>query len=72
MVLLIKAGRRWPYIICITLSGIAFLSMMAFERGVYANDWPIVLMALTGNLFISVTFAIIWLYTPELFPTNIR
>ena len=72
MILLIKAGRRWPYIICIACGGLAFLLMMAFDRGVYANDWPIVVMAMIGNLFISTTFAIIWLYTPELFPTNMR
>merc|ERR1712109_318758 len=36
------------------------------------NDWPIVTAAMIGNLAISTTFAMIWLYTPELFPTNIR
>ena len=46
--------------------------MLPFERGVYTNDWPIVVMAMIGNLGVSTTFAIIWLYTPELFPTNIR
>ena len=71
-VLLIKAGRRWPYIICIAIAGISFLLMLPFERGVYKNDWPIVLMAMTGNLAIGCTFAMIWMYTPELFPTNIR
>ena len=71
-VLLIKAGRRWPYIICIAIGGLAFLLMLPFERGVYTNDWPIVTAAMIGNLAISTTFAMIWLYTPELFPTNIR
>jgi MFS family permease len=72
LVLLVKAGRRWPYIICVTIAGLAFLSMMAFQRGYYTNDWPIVVCAMIGNLCISTTFAIIWLYTPELFPTSIR
>ena len=52
--------------------GVAFFMMAAFERGAYTNDWPIVTMAMIGNLFVSTTFAIIWLYTPELFPTSIR
>lgn len=72
MILLIKTGRRWPYIICIFISGTAFLLMLPFERGVYPSDWPIVVMAMIGNLFVSTTFAMIWMYTPELFPTNIR
>jgi len=72
MVLLIKTGRRWPYIICMACGGIGFLMMTAFERGKYTNDWPIVMMAMIGNLFVSTTFAIVWLYTPELFPTSIR
>ena len=71
-ILLIKTGRRWPYIICIFISGTAFLLMLPFERGVYPSDWPIVVMAMIGNLFVSTTFAMIWMYTPELFPTNIR
>lgn len=72
MFMLIKAGRRWPYIICIGLGGVAFSCMIFFERDVYPNNWPIVACAMVGNLFVSTTFAIIWLYTPELFPTNIR
>lgn len=72
LILVIKCGRRWPYICCVTGSGLGFLMMMAFERGVYVDDWPIVVCAMIGNLCISITFAIIWLYTPELFPTNIR
>ena len=39
MVLLIKTGRRWPYIICMACGGIGFLMMTAFERGKYTNDW---------------------------------
>ena len=70
--LMIKVGRRMPYIICIASAGVSFLMMSVFERGYYDNDWPIVTMAMLGNLFISTTFAIIWPYTPELFPTNIR
>ena len=69
---MVKVGRRWPYIVCITLAGASFLMMSVFERGYYTNDWPIVTLAMLGNLFISTTFAIIWPYTPELFPTNIR
>jgi len=72
MFLLIKTGRRWPYIICMGCGGIGFLVMMCFERGYYANEWPIVMCAMVGNFFISTTFAIVWLYTPELFPTSIR
>ena len=72
MFLLIKTGRRWPYIICMGCGGIGFLVMLCFERGYYANEWPIVMCAMVGNFFISTTFAILWLYTPELFPTSIR
>ena len=44
--------------------------MMAFDRK--DHQVAIVVCAMLGNFFISTTFAIIWLYTPELFPTNIR
>ena len=69
---IIKCGRRWPYIICLVGSGVSFLVMLAFNRGDYANDWPIVTCAMCGNFFISTSFAIIWVYTAELFPTNVR
>ena len=71
-VLVIKCGRRWPYIICLIGSGVSFLIMLAFNRGDYENDWPIVTCAMMGNFFISTSFAIIWVYTAELFPTNVR
>ena len=48
----------------------ALLLMMAFDRK--DHQVAIVVCAMLGNFFISTTFAIIWLYTPELFPTNIR
>ena len=69
---IIKCGRRWPYIICLVGSGVSFLVMLAFNRGDYTNDWPIVTCAMCGNFFISTSFAIIWVYTAELFPTNVR
>ena len=71
-ILVIKCGRRWPYIILMVGSGVSFLLMLAFNRGDYDNDWPIVTCAMFGNFFISTSFAIIWVYTAELFPTNVR
>ena len=71
-ILVIKCGRRWPYIILMVSCGVSFLLMLAFNRGDYANDWPIVTFAMLGNFFISTSFAIIWVYTAELFPTNVR
>ena len=70
--LVIKCGRRWPYIVCLFLSGVSFLCMLAFNRGDYSNDWPIVACAMCGNVFISTSFAIIWVYTAEIYPTNVR
>lgn len=37
-----------------------------------AAIWPAVAVAMVGKFLISMTFAIAYLYTAELFPTNVR
>ena len=71
-IFVLKVGNRMPYIIGVTASGLSFFLICAFDKGVYTYDWPIVTLALFGSFCISITFAILWPYTTELYPTNIR
>ena len=72
MPIILKAGRKIPYIICLTGAGASFLIMLAFEKGVYPYNWPIVVFAMFGYFCIATTFGIIWIYASELYPTKTR
>jgi len=67
-----KIGRKLPYIVCLFGAGLSFLCMIPFKKGDYVFNWPIVTCAMFGYFFIACSFAIIWVYTSELFPTNAR
>ena len=67
-----KVGRKLPYIVCLFGAGLSFLCMIPFKKGDYVFNWPIVTCAMFGYFFIACSFAIIWVYTSELFPTNAR
>jgi len=72
MVLCQKVGRKYPYMIASTLTGVMFLLTLCFERDYYTSNWPIVVLALIGNFSTTMCFAILYMYTGELMPTTVR
>jgi len=72
MLMVQHVGRKYPYIVCQGITGIMFLLTLCFERGAYAGNWPIVVLALIGNFCTTCCFAILYMYTGELMPTTVR
>ena len=72
ILLLLHFGRRVPYFTSMILCGASLLSIMLVPRGVYANDWPATAVALFGKMCITFSWAVLFLYSAELFPTEIR
>eukprot|EP00092_Neocalanus_flemingeri_P018838 GFUD01020396.1.p1 GENE.GFUD01020396.1~~GFUD01020396.1.p1 ORF type:complete len:549 (+),score=92.66 GFUD01020396.1:57-1703(+) len=69
---LLYFGRRVPYFSSMILCGASLLSIMLVPRGVYANDWPAMVVALFGKMCITFSWAVLFLYSAEIFPTEIR
>jgi len=72
MVLVQRVGRKYPYMVGSTTTGVMFLLTLFIERGVYPSNWPIVVLALIGNFTTTMCFAILYMYTGELMPTTVR
>ena len=72
MAVVLKMGRKLPYIGCLLCAGTSFFVMLAFEKGIYAYNWPIVTCAMFGYFCIACSFGILWIYTSEIYPTNAR
>ena len=41
-------------------------------QGVHPGDWPVVAVTLLGKLCITFSWAVLFLYTSELLPTELR
>merc|ERR1719278_919166 len=67
-----NVGRKYPYAIGSTTTGIMFLITVFIPRDVYPSNWPIVVLALIGNFCTTMCFAILYMYTGELMPTTVR
>lgn len=72
IVLLSYFGRRVPYFSSMLLCGASLLSIMLVPRGVYTDDWPATAVALCGKMCITFSWAVLFIYSAELFPTEIR
>jgi len=72
MVMVLKVGRKYPYMAGSTITGVMFLLTLFIERDVYPSNWPIVVLALIGNFTTTMCFAILYMYTGELMPTTVR
>ena len=72
IILLLYFGRRVPYYCSMLLCGASLLSIMLIPRGVYADDWPATAIALFGKSCITFSWAVLFIYSAELFPTEIR
>uniref|UniRef100_T1JCC0 Major facilitator superfamily (MFS) profile domain-containing protein n=1 Tax=Strigamia maritima TaxID=126957 RepID=T1JCC0_STRMM len=64
-----RSGRKITYSITFILAGIACLLITCTPSNI---TWLISTFAVVGKFFITITFAISYLYTAELFPTVIR
>ena len=67
MVMTLKIGRKYPYMVCSTVTGVMFLLTLFIERDVYPSNWPIVVLALIGNFSTTCCFAILYMYTGDTF-----
>ncbi|XP_069171625.1 organic cation transporter protein-like [Procambarus clarkii] len=64
-----RYGRRGPLAACFVLCGVMVLALAFIPTGM----WQLVLaLAMLGKLFISTAFQIIYVYSNELFPTEVR
>ncbi|KAK3766839.1 hypothetical protein RRG08_051983 [Elysia crispata] len=68
-----KTGRRRFHFICMLVSGIACLATVLPTRiGGKEYQWLVTGFALTGRMFSSGAYAILYLMSAELFPTVVR
>merc|ERR1719189_1850751 len=72
MIMVLKVGRKYPYMVGSTITGVMFLLTLFIPRGVFTSNWPIVVLALIGNFTTTMCFAILYMYTGELMPTTVR
>merc|ERR1719268_648994 len=72
MIMVLKCGRKYPYMIGSAITGVMFLCTLFVPRDVYPSNWPIVVLALIGNFSTTLCFAILYMYTGELMPTTVR
>ena len=70
--LVLKAGRRLPYMSLVFLAGTVLLMTLAFPKGLYYKNWPIAVLAVLGSLFSTMAISIQLVYTAELYPTTTR
>jgi len=71
-ILLNRFGRRLNLCIHYIVGGLLCMATAAVPLGVYAYEWPIVVLAMTGKYISQVCWGIVYLYTTELFPTVVR
>jgi len=72
MIMVLKVGRKYPYMVGSTITGVMFLLTLFIPRDVFPSNWPIVVLALMGNFTTTMCFAILYMYTGELMPTTVR
>jgi len=72
MIMVLKVGRKYPYMVGSTITGVMFLLTLFIPRDVFPSNWPIVVLALIGNFTTTMCFAILYMYTGELMPTTVR
>ena len=63
MILANKVGRKYPYAISSTTTGVMFMLTLFIKRDYYPSNWPIVVLALIGNFCTTLCFAILYMYT---------
>ncbi|CAK9290216.1 unnamed protein product [Gordionus sp. m RMFG-2023] len=64
-----KIGRRFPFAACMLVSGI---SVLATNLVFSTSKLLVLVLALIGKIGITTSFAIIYLYASEIYPTELR
>ncbi|XP_027207541.2 organic cation transporter protein isoform X1 [Penaeus vannamei] len=64
-----KLGRKGPAAFGFLVCGVAILALAFIPSDV---TWLVIILAMTGKLFISASYQIIYVYVTELFPTEVR
>lgn len=72
MFMVLKVGRKYPYMAGSAITGTMFLITIFIPRDYFPGNWPIVVLALIGNFCCTMCFAILYMYSGELFPTTVR
>lgn len=72
MILVLKVGRKYPYMAGSAITGTMFLITIFIPRDYFPGNWPIVVLALIGNFCTTMCFAILYMYSGELMPTTVR
>ena len=69
---LLYFGRRIPYCSAMFLCGVSLVSIMLVPRGMFHNDWPVMVLTLFGKMCVTFSWGVLFLYNAELFPTEVR
>ncbi|CAH1796652.1 unnamed protein product [Owenia fusiformis] len=74
IILLQTFGRRWPLCIFLCTCGVALIACAFTPDKVNGYDlgWLLILLTMIGKFGITGSFGTVFLYAPELYPTNIR
>ena len=72
MLLVLYYGRRVPYAMSLIIYGSSLVVIMLVPVDTFSNDWPITVLSLVSKLAITFSFGVVFLYTAELFPTELR
>ena len=63
-----KLGRKLPYVLSLFGAGVSLLAIFFIGN----DKLLIIILAMVGKFCVSASYAIIYLYSSELFPTSIR
>ncbi|GIX84847.1 organic cation transporter protein [Caerostris darwini] len=64
-----KWGRRPTFILCMAVGGVACAAMMFVPQD---TSWLSTTFAMVGKFCVTGTFAVLYVYTTEIFPTSVR
>jgi len=70
MLLVQNVGRKYPYMVGSTFTGVMFFLTLFIPRDFFPYNWPV--LALMGNFTSTMCLAILYMYTGELMPTTVR
>ena len=72
IITLLYFGRRIPYCSSMLLCGVSLVSIILVPKGMFHNDWPVMILTLFGKMCVTFSWGVLFLYNAELFPTEVR
>jgi len=69
LMLLLRFGRRLPYILLTLLAGVCFVGCLFLQN---TSKLPVIILSMLGSFCVSITFTLLWIWTSELMPTTVR